>query len=62
MKRTPKTTQCYFRMTPAERRLMERAAGIDRKTLSDFIRIVAIDRAKEIIRAEKKGRRQKSWL
>ena len=48
-----KTTQFYFRLSPGERRLLDRAAQIDRRSLSDFIRLAAIDKADELIQAEK---------
>jgi uncharacterized protein (DUF1778 family) len=48
-----KTTQFWFRLEPKDKRLIERAAKIERRSTSDFIRLAAIDKANEIIAAEK---------
>jgi len=52
MKRDKKTTQFYFRLALGERKLIEKAAKIDRRSTSDFIRLAAVDRAAEIVQAE----------
>ena len=44
-----KTTQFWFRLEPKDKRLIERAAKIDRRSTSDFIRLAAIDKAVEVI-------------
>ncbi|PKK84266.1 MAG: hypothetical protein CVT49_04680 [candidate division Zixibacteria bacterium HGW-Zixibacteria-1] len=54
MKRDKKTTQFYFRLAPGERKLIEKAARIDRRSTSDFIRLAVVDRAIEAIEADKK--------
>lgn len=48
-----KTTQFWFRLEPKDKRLIERAAKIERRSTSDFIRLAAIDKAHEVIAAEK---------
>jgi len=53
MKKDKKTTQFYFRLAPGERKLIEQAAMIDRRSTSDFIRLAAVDRAAEIVQDEK---------
>jgi len=56
MKRDKKTTQFYFRLAPGERKLIEKAAKIDRRSTSDFIRLAAVDKANELINdSRKKG-------
>ena len=53
-KREKKVTQFYFRLAPNERKLIEMAALIDRRSTSDFIRIASVDKANEIIEAYKR--------
>ena len=48
-----KTSPFYFRIEPKERKLIDRAARIDRRTTSDFIRLAAVDKAIEVIEREK---------
>ena len=48
-----KSTQFIFRIEGKDRKLVERAAKIDRRTVSDFIRLAAIDKAAEIIEVDK---------
>jgi uncharacterized protein (DUF1778 family) len=52
-----KTTQFWFRLEPKDKRLIERAAKIDRRSTSDFIRLSAVDRAIEVIEAENKRKK-----
>jgi len=52
-------TQFYFRLSPKERKLIDRAAKIDRRSTSDFIRLAAVDRAMEFIEAERKKKESK---
>ena len=52
-----KTTQFWFRLEPSDKRLIERAARIDRRAVSDFIRLAAIDKAVEVIESEKKRKK-----
>ncbi len=54
MKQATKTTQFYFRLSPNDRKLIERAAKINRRSTSDFIRLAAIDKAVEVIENDKK--------
>jgi hypothetical protein len=51
-----KVSQFWFRLAPKEKKLIEKAAEIDRRSVSDFIRLAAIDRAKEVISTMKKGK------
>ena len=51
-----KTTQFFFRLDPKDRKLIDRAARIDRRTTSDFIRLAAVDKAIEVIEREKQRR------
>jgi hypothetical protein len=48
-----KTTQFIFRIEIKDRRLVERAAKLERRTVSDFIRLAAIDKAAEVIERDK---------
>lgn len=54
-----KTTQLLFRIDPKDRRLIERAAKLDRRPTSDFIRLAAVDRAIEVIEQHKKQKEVK---
>ena len=54
-----KTGHVIFRIDPKERRLIDRAAKIDRRSTSDFIRLAAIDKANEVIEADKQRRKPK---
>jgi len=54
MKQDKKTTQFYFRLAPGERKLIEKAAKIDRRSTSDFIRLAAVDKAARVIDQDKK--------
>ncbi len=47
-----KSTQFIFRIERKDRKLVEQAAKIDRRTVSDFIRLAAIDKAVEVIEAD----------
>jgi uncharacterized protein (DUF1778 family) len=49
-----KIAQFWFRLEPKDKKLIEKAAKIDRRSVSDFIRLGAIDRAVELIDADKK--------
>ncbi len=49
-----KITQFWFRLEPKDKRLIERAAKIDRRSASNFIRLAAIDRAVEVLEADRK--------
>jgi len=49
-----KSSQFFFRISPTDRKIIDKAAKIDRRTMSDFIRLAAIDRAVEVIEAAKK--------
>ena len=49
-----KSSVFIFRIAPKERRLVDRAAKLDRRTTSDFIRLAAIDKAMELIEQDKK--------
>lgn len=53
MKPTKKITQFFFRLAPSDRKIIEKAAELDRRSLSDFIRLAAIDKAVEVIENEK---------
>jgi uncharacterized protein (DUF1778 family) len=54
-----KTTQFWFRLEPKDKKLIEKAAKIDRRSTSDFIRLAAIDKAVEVINAEKRRKEEK---
>ncbi len=54
-----KTQTLIFRLTPAERRLFDRAAKIERRTVSDFVRLAANEKADKLIKAEKKRKKSK---
>ncbi len=43
-----------FRVDAKNKKLIEKAAKIDRRSVSDFIRLAAIDRATELIESDKK--------
>lgn len=49
-----KISQFWFRLEPKEKKLIEKAARIDRRSVSDFIRLAAIDKAVEVINVDKK--------
>jgi len=53
----PKSTQFIFRIESKDRRLVELAAKIERRTVSDFIRLAAVDKAVEVIDADKKRKK-----
>lgn len=57
-----KTTAFYMRIDPKEKRIIERAAKIDRRTTSDFIRLAALDRAVELIEADKPKKSRKKGI
>ena len=42
-----------FRIDLKNKRLIERAAKLERRSVSDFIRLAAIDKANEVISREK---------
>ncbi|HOD67275.1 MAG TPA: DUF1778 domain-containing protein [candidate division Zixibacteria bacterium] len=48
-----KTTVFFIRIDPKDKRIIERAAKIDRRTASDFVRLAALDRAEELIASKK---------
>ncbi len=48
-----KTTVIFIRIDPKDKRIIERAAKIDRRTASDFVRLAALDRAEELIASKK---------
>jgi len=50
----PTSTQFSFGIDPRERRLIDRAAKIERRSTSDLVRLAAVDKAAEVIGAEKK--------
>jgi uncharacterized protein (DUF1778 family) len=50
------TIQFWFWLEPKDKRLIERAAKIDRRSASDFIRLAAIEKAIEVIDRDKKRR------
>jgi uncharacterized protein (DUF1778 family) len=52
-----KSTQFIFRIEGKDRKLVKRAAKIDRRTVSDFIRLAAIDKAAEVIENDKKRKK-----
>ena len=54
-----KSTQFWFRLDPKDKKLIEKAAQIDRRSASDFVRLAAIDRANEIIENAKNNRNKK---
>ncbi|MCY2966273.1 MAG: DUF1778 domain-containing protein [Planctomycetota bacterium] len=45
-----KEKQFGIRTTEAEHERLERAAQIDRRTLAEFVRLAALDKADEVIR------------
>ncbi len=49
-----KTTQYYFRLSPDELKLVRKAAELDSRSVSNFIRVAVVDRAKKFINADKK--------
>ncbi len=51
-----KTGHVIFRIDPKDRRLIDRAAKIDRRSTSDFIRLAAIDKANEVIETDKQAK------
>ena len=57
-----KTSQFFFRINPKDLRVIQRAAKIDRRTTSDFIRLAALDRADDVIGVERKKKRSKKGL
>ena len=45
-----------FRIDTKNKKLIEKAAQLERRSVSDFIRLAAIDKATEVIDKEKKKR------
>ena len=45
-----------FRVDAKSKKLIEKAAKIDRRSVSDFIRLVAVDKAVEVIETDKAKR------
>jgi len=55
----PMSQAIFFRIDADDRKLIERAAKLDRRSVSDFVRLAAVDRAIEYLEADKKRKGNK---
>jgi len=52
----PKISNIMLRIEPKDKRRIIRAAKLDKRTMSDFIRIAAVDKANKLIDQETRKR------